>query len=366
MKFTVEKADILAALARCSSIADARSAMPCLANVLLEGNTGTLTVSATDINRSLAFHLNANVDDRGAICLPARDLYERIKLLADGKIAISTEGTQATLRTVGNTRRFTLHGLSAAEFPSIAAPSGTDGTLESSTVKLAALIGTVHHAISTDESRLHLNSLLLESDTNGIRLVSTDGHRLSTVLNGGEPRGRKWLIPLAAVNDLRRLFDAKNDQPVTLRQDRGSLFVELSNFVFSTKLVDAQFPPWEQVVPKSAKRTVTVDRVALAEALRAVAVSSSSRTGGVKFTFKKGALTLQAESHDTGEGFDEIASDYDGAPVVLGFNSKYFLDALNVIDTDQVTISTSDELDPAVIRAVGIEDFLEVVMPMRV
>jgi len=144
------------------------------------------------------------------------------------------------------------------------------------------------------------------------------------------------------------------------------LFVELPEFTFSTKLIDAQFPPWRQIVPSASERSVTVDREALINSLRAVAVSSGLKTGAVKFTFRKGTLLLQAESPETGDGFDEIATDYQGETAEVGFNAKYMLDALGAISSPQITLSTSNELDPAVVRAADSDSFLAVVMPLRV
>lgn len=366
MKFTANKSELLTALSYCLSVADPRSTMPALANVHLEANAQGLQVSATDIARSINVNVRAKIDDAGSLCLPARDLYDRVKLLPDGEIALSTEGTKATLKTVGSARRFTMHGIPSEEFPSIPEPKRLDAKLETSTHKLAALFGHVHHAVSTDASRVQLNSLMFEADDSGMRLVGTDGHRLSAVLNGDEPKAIPWLVPLAAVNDLRKLFDTKNDQSVTLRQEGPTLFVELPEFTFSTKLVDSQFPPWRQIVPSSSERTVTIDREALINALRAVAVSSGLKTGAVKFTFRKGALMLQAESPESGDGFDEVPTDYDGKTAEVGFNAKYMLDALGAISAPQVTISTSAALDPAVIRAADSESFMAVVMPLRV
>lgn len=365
MKFTAEKTELLNALSRCLSVADGKSTMPVLANVCLEATEDGLHVSATDIMRSITVSVPGVIDALGALCLPARDLYDRVKLLPDGSIALSTEGTKATLKTIGSTRRFTMHGIPSDEFPSIPEPSGSDAALTSTTTALGNLLAYVHHAISTDPSRLAMNSLLLESCAHGdIRMVATDGHRLSTVVSGGDPRGQQWLIPLTAVNDLRRLFD--KEQAVTLKQDRGTLFAELQGLTFSTKLVDGIFPPWQQIVPTSFERTVTVERAALINALRAVSVSSGMKTGSVRFTFKKGALVLDAESPYAGDSFDEVPCDYEGLLVTLGFNSKYMLDALGAIPAEQVTISSNAELDPTVVRAVESEKFLAVVMPLKV
>lgn len=370
MKFTADKSELLTALSRCLSVADQRSPDPRLVNVYLQAFKKThgpeiLHIEATDIMRSVASRVSASVDDDGSICLPAKDLYDRVKLLPEGTIAVSTEGTKATIKTVGNSRRFTMHGIPGDEFPSVPEPpTVSDGAIKIASAELARLFGRVHHAISTDTSRLALSSMLLEAGDAGVRVVGMDGHRLCVAVNASDPKGQPWLIPIAAVSDLRRLFDS--DAPVVVSQHKGTLFVEFPDYTFSVKLTDTEFPPWRQVMPTNYARTVTVERAALTSALRAVSLSSGLKTGCVAFTFAAGILRLHAESPTAGDGFDEIASDYKGETIHVGFNSKYMLDALAAIDAEQITISTNGELDPALVRAADRDDLLAIVMPLRV
>lgn len=378
MKFTIPKSDLLRALARCQSVADAKSTMPILANVYLEADGGRLpgglTVAATDLHRSVVTLANATVDNAGSLCLPARELFERIKVMPDGQLAFSVEGTKATIKAIGSSRRFVMHGIPGDEFPTLPQRSGSsESTLSASASTLVNLIAATMFSVSTDETRLHLNSLLIESDRKGtIRMVSTDGHRMSVI--GGEPDAAHspWLVPLAGVRDLKRLFEESQVKgapavQVELTEDKGTLFAKLPEFTFSVKLCDAAFPPWKQVRPDTTERQVEVNRSALVDALRAVSIAANDRTGGVTMTFRAGTLRLESESPDSGEGFDELECSYAGKEVRIGFNARYFLDALSAIITDSVSIETSGDLDPAMVRPVGGgSEYTAVVMPMRV
>ena len=137
------------------------------------------------------------------------------------------------------------------------------------------------------------------------------------------------------------------------------------------KLVDAQFPPYAQVIPQNSEKTVRCPRVPFADALRAVAIAASERTGGVKLAVNENTMRITSESPESGDGFDEVPVEYGGAPLSIGFNAKYFLDVLASLDDEDVTLGLSGELDPAVLRPAGGKtsadrNFLAVVMPMRI
>ena len=239
---------------------------------------------------------------------------------------------------------------------------------------MARLIAATHFSISTDETRLHLNSALFEWEGDAARMVTTDGHRLSKmeVKAAGPKSALSMLIPLKGVQELRRLCDevAQTDEKakLSLRQSGPNVFFSVGGFQFSVKLVDAQFPPYEQVIPETSTRALRAPRAAVCDALKAVRLAASDRTGGVKLSLGPGKLRFESESPESGEGFDEVDVDYDGEEVTIGFNASYFLDAAGAIDSDEIVLGISGELDPAVVRPVGdaSADYVAVVMPMRI
>jgi DNA polymerase-3 subunit beta len=135
---------------------------------------------------------------------------------------------------------------------------------------------------------------------------------------------------------------------------------------FAVRLVDAQFPPYAQVIPQQSEKLVRVPRAALADALRAVSIAASERTGGVKLGVTQGTMRISTESAESGEGFDEVPIEYSGPAMTIGFNARYFLDVLGALDDDEVELGFGGELDPAVVRPVSARQFLAVVMPMRI
>jgi DNA polymerase-3 subunit beta len=380
MHVVVSKKDLLRVLGRCQGVADKKSTMPVLGNVLLEvTSTNELRLAATDLFVSVSGKIPAKIESGGSIALGARELFDRVRMMPEGQISLQVTGTQAVIRAVGSARRFTLHGVPGEEFPSLPTADAKAQVATLDVITLASLISATHFSISTDETRLHLNSALFEWDNDRVRMVTTDGHRLSKleVVVKGKHESATMLIPLKGVQELRRLCeealgdgkDAADSSEIKMVQSGPNAFFEVAGFSFSVKLVDAQFPPYQQVIPEHSDRVVRAQRAALTDALRAVSVAASDRTGGVKLTLGGGKIRFESESPDSGEGFDEVPSDYQGPEVTVGFNARYFLDVLGAITDEDITLGISGELDPAVIKPAGDsanKNYQAVIMPMRI
>ncbi|AKT36428.1 DNA polymerase III subunit beta [Chondromyces crocatus] len=376
MDLEIPKKDLLRLVSRCQGVADKKSAMPALANVLLSADANTLWVSATDLYLGVTGHLGSQVKTAGSVAVPARDLLERIKAMPDGLLHVTTtEGAQTTIKAVGSPRRYTLPGIPGAEFPQLPTAAEDAPRLELPVDLLALLIARTHFSISTDETRAHVNSALFEWSGDRVRMVTTDGHRLSKMeaTVSGSSATATMLIPLKAIHELRRLADearAEKDAPVvSITQSGPNAFFMIAGTQFSVKLVDAQFPPYQQVIPAMTERSIRAPRAALADALKAISLAASDRTGGVKVTVTSGSLRITSESPDTGNAFDELSVDYDGPELTIGFNAKYFLDVLNGVDDEEVILGISGELDPAVIKAgneSNEQSYVAVIMPMRI
>jgi DNA polymerase-3 subunit beta len=376
MQIVVSKKDLQRILSRCQGVADRKSTMPVLGNVLLEvEGPDRLRLAATDLYVAITGSIPAEVEKGGSIALGARELLERIRHMPEGKISISTNGAATTIRAVGHPRRYTLPALPGEEFPALPAAASNAEHLSLPANALARLIAATHFAISTDETRLHLSSALFEWDGDRVRMVSTDGHRLSKmeVKLKSTQASASMLIPLKGISELKRLCDEAlgeiPDLEIVITQSGPNAFFDLKSFQFSVKLVDAQFPPYQQVIPPSSERRVVAPRLAVMEALSAVQVAASNRTGGVKVSLSKNLLRFSSESPDGGDCLDELGAEYSGSEISVGFNAKYLLDVLGAIAAENIAIELSGELDPAVISpATQPPDgsYTAVIMPMRI
>ena len=380
MELTVAKKDLLKLVTRMQGVAERKSTMPVLSNVLLAvDGPNALRLAATDLYLAISGRITADISKGGSVAVPAKDLLERVKMMPDGPIHLVTQdNATTTLKAAGSARRYTLRGMPGDDFPPLPAPAEGAPTLALDVDVLQHLISKTHFSISTDETRAHLNSALFEWEGDIVRMVSTDGHRLSKmeVKVSGRQASATMLIPLKAIQELRRLCDeAMSDSKeikdgskpqVQITQSGSSAFFQSTGMTFSVKLVDAQFPPYSQVIPQNSDKQVRIPRAAFAEALRAVSIAASERTGGVKLGFQKGTMRITTESPESGDGFDEVPIDYAGPAITIGFNAKYFLDVLASLDEEEVFLGLSGELDPAVVRPVSDRQFLAVVMPMRI
>jgi len=381
MKLIAPKNNLLNLLRRCQGVADKKSTMPVLANVLFSADENSLVLSATDLYLAVSGTAEAEVTNPGSVAIPARDVFDRVKAMPDGPIEITVnESSTTTIKATGTARRYTLHGLPGHDFPALPQLDDEAPSIELSAEVIHQLIRRTHFSISGDETRAHLNSALFECSDGRVRMVTTDGHRLSKMeipVDGLDAK-TTMLIPQKAIQELKRLVDEVANRDTTMvkiSQTGPNAFFNLLGVQFSVKLIDGQFPPYEAVIPAMTDRAVRTPRVQFTEALKAVSLAASDRTGGVKLAVSENALKITSESPESGNGFDEVGVDYTGPELSVGFNAKYLLDVLDSIADEEITLGLSGELDPAVVRPApngedvsdhDNDDYIAVVMPMRI
>jgi DNA polymerase-3 subunit beta len=378
MHLVIHKRNFLRSLARTHSVADRKSSMPILSNILLstEGPK-TLRLAATDLYLSVSSAASAEVKTAGTIALAARTLFEIVKSLPEGELSIQVVGNHAAEIRSGKVR-FKIPGMPGQDFPALPSPGNAEfAPLEAE--ELGKLISHTHYSMSADETRPHLACALFEGDGKSVRMVTTDGHRLSKaeykLVEGRKPLSFSMLVPSKGIAELRRLVDeAKSDRSKTedtpsaidVATAGGSAFFRRDDAVLSVKLVDEQFPPYNKVIPSSPSRKVGVSRALLTEALRRIALVASDKSGSVRFAAEPGVLRITSENPEVGEGAEEIDVDFAGEPIEIGFNARYVLDVLQALTEDDVRLELGGQLDPGVVRPVGPTDFVGVIMPMRI
>lgn len=363
MDLTFDQKDLLTAMRHCIGSTDARGTMPILADVLL---TSDGTIASTTLTRSTLATVPTEAAEPGSIALNAKDFEQRVKALPGPRVRVRLKGTGAELSTPGHTRRFRLNSIPGDEFPKLPAVNGTTRRYTIEAGSLAELIACTQFAVSTDETRLHLNCALLEIGGGKLTMVATDGHRLAVRTVAADVAGSdKVLVPLASLDRIRRLLP--KDGTVELAIEDVDLFLIVEGVTFATRLVTASFPPYQQVIPQQTEHTVRVDREQLAQAVQAVAVSVNGRTGAVRLVFSGNILKLTAESAELGEASDEVllagGDVFTGTEKLIGVNARYLLDQLKAYQDETIEIGFSGDLDPMVIRQSA--DAFGILMPMR-
>ncbi len=370
----VGKQALVRAMDLCQRVGDRKSSLVMLGYVRLDARERTLDVAGTDLTVAVRKTLPARSALQGAITLNAGEARERLKRLKGTEIRITVrEDRGATLKAVGADRGYTLRGLPVDKFPALPKP-GADSMVRALDPRaLAQLIARTAYAMSNDESRAHLNGALFEWQGQDVRMVATDGHRLAKMeIRVGKGQRGDWtmLLPSKGVRELGRLCAQAQDAAENIEVIRSGAhaFFRFPDMLFGTRLIDAQFPPYEKVIPSAPKHSARFSRSEMTDALKAVSVAASKRTGGVRLALEKRAVRLASESAESGAAFDKVAAEYDGPPVAIGLNARYLLDALGAMDADEVLLGVSGELDPALLRpaAAARGEYTAVVMPMRV
>lgn len=379
MELVISKRNFLRGLARTHGVADRKSSMPILSNILLTtDSTSSLRFAATDLYLAVAATAPAEVKKGGSIAVSARTLFEIVKNLPDGEVHW-TVGPNHSAEIRSGKVRFRIPGMPGDDFPALPSPGSSDFFSVEADV-LGDLITKTQYSMSTDDTRPHLAGALFEGEGKVVRMVTTDGHRLSKIdhkLDDSSPMlAFSMLVPNKGIVELKRLIDdAKADAKANKDEGRpqiavatsgGSAFFKREGIVLSVKLADEQFPPYSRVIPQQQEKRVVMARAALVEALKRMSLVSSDTSGGVRFMVSPGSLRIVSENPDIGEGSEELDVDYAGEAITIGFNAKYILEVLGSLTDDEVALELSGELDPGVLRPASDTQFVGVVMPMRI
>jgi len=368
MDITINRAAFLKGLYLAQSIADRKATTtPSIANVLLRSEgKDTILCAATDLRTSMVAELPAEVQLEGGISVGAKHIYEIVRNLPNDEVHfLKSDNNWAQLKA--GRARYKLVGMSDADFPKL--PDHHEVAFsEISAAALAEMISKTIFSVSTDDTRHHLSGIFFECDGEKATMVSTDGHRLSKVektLGHGPVLEQGVIIPRKGVLEVRRLLETV-DETCDIGFSNGNLFVRAKDIVLSVALVDAQFPPYAQVIPENNDKAIKLKRVAFLESLKRVSLMSSDRSWGIRMELTKGRLRITSDNPELGEAQEDIEVDYDQEDLTVGFNARYFMDIINEITRDFVILELNGELDPGLVRPDNSRDYLGVVMPMRI
>ncbi len=378
MKLTLERASLLAAIARAVRAVERRNTIPILANVLLRVTADTATIIATDLDIQISVVIEgAKVDAPGETTLPGHKLHEIVRKLPEGaQVSIEDDGKGQTTLKAGRSR-FKLQSLPPSDFPDLATvEEGFSFQLRDT--DLAAAIGRVSFAISTEETRYYLNGIYFHAfDAPGqasmLRLVATDGHRLS-MASIAAPAGSSGMhgviIPRKAVTEIERLAGEGDGADIEIEVSAHKMAIAAGGTRIFTKLIDGTFPDYGRVIPQGGPITARMAASELAAAVDRVGTVSSEKGRAIKCDFAADTLTVSVANPDAGDASDEVSATISGegeAGITIGFNGHYVLDMLAAMKAKgPVEFTLTDPGSPAVVREVEGPDALCVLMPMRV
>lgn len=373
MKIAIEKGELQKGLGRIQAIVEKRNSMPILANVLMraerKGKKAELELSATDLEVGIRGTHAAAVETPGGVTASAKKLFEIVRELPDEVIHIATtENQYLDIRCARS--QFVLAGTSAEEYPSL--PEFSPGrTVRLQAAVLSTMIDRTMYATSLDETRYNLNGVYFEvlPETGKIRMVATDGHRLSYVDRGVGPALEGLtsgvIIPRKGLAELKRLVDEEDADEIELAFEGSNGLARKGEVTLVMRLIEGEFPNYRAVVPKSAAHRLIVGADPLRHALRRVAILSTERSRAVRVQVGGGRLTMSSSNPELGEAQEELDVDYSGPVLKLGFNAGYLQEALVATRAKEVEIAFQDETSPIQLRPTDDDDTLAIIMPMR-
>ncbi|MGE0372078.1 MAG: DNA polymerase III subunit beta [Gammaproteobacteria bacterium] len=365
MKFTITRDALIKPLQTVSGIVERRQTLPILSNILLKASDETLSLTSTDLEIEMLAHAETSKATPGEATLPARKFLDICRALSeDAVLDVSVTGERATIRS--GKSRFVLSTLPAAEFPNIEVNQKLSQlSLPQRTLKNA--IARTHFAMAQQDVRYYLNGLLMELENRIIRMVATDGHRLAlceTHYPKEINKNQSVIIPRKAVLELYRLL-ADDDSEVEIRVGGNFIQVKTTEISFTTKLIDGRFPDYENVIPKGGNKTAVCNREALRQALSRVSILSNEKYRGVRLQFSNGSMQILAHNPEQEEAEEELAIEYSGDNLEIGFNVTYLLDALSAVDSNEVALNLIDANSSCLIQAMDDKTCRYIVMPMR-
>lgn len=366
MKFSVSREALLRPLQLVAGVVEKRQTLPALANVLIVLEGDQLSLTGTDLEVEIIGKVTlpeAGVD--GEITVPAKKFLDIVRSIGEGAIIeFSCQDQKATVKS--GRSRFTLSTLPASEFPAI--ELGQDDlafTCDQGDIK--RLIERTSFAMAQQDVRYYLNGMLWELRTQQIRTVATDGHRLAMCtrpINIEIDGVKQAIVPRKGVIELGRLLSAP-DSPVEVIIGNNHVRAVTDAFIFTSKLVDGKFPDYERVLPRNGDKVVLGEREELRQAFTRTSILSNEKYRGVRFVVTEGVLTITANNPEQEEAEEQVAVEYDGTPLEVGFNVSYLLDVANVIESDQLKLTMADSNSSALIEEPDSSDSMYVVMPMR-
>jgi len=372
LSFSVNREDFLQGLSRVQSIVERKNTVPILSNVLIDGNGEKLRMQATDMEVGISGFVEAAVRSKGSVTLSARKLFEIIKELpGEAMVELQVLDENNAQITCG-TSSFELKGLPAGDYPSL--PSFEDGEfMKLDAENFKEMIRKTIYASSTDETRYNLTGILFQMEQKEgeglLRLVATDGHRLALVekkATGNIRDGESVVIPRKSLNEVKRLLEEGEGEEVEVDFKKQHGVFKKDSTVLTTRLIDMAFPNYTQVIPADRTVTAEVPREDMIHAIRRVQLLSSERSRAIRFSFGPNKMTIHINNPDLGMASETVAADYKGDALEVTFNARYMLDTLTSMESETVEVSINDELSPCVLSQKGAQDYLAVIMPMRI
>ncbi len=375
MKVTVLQENLARGLGIVSRAVSPRSTLPVLANVLVASDEGRLRLSATNLELGITCWVPARIEQEGSTTVPARTFSDLVNTLPSDQVLLSLDAKTQTLNVRGGTSTNDIKCIDAQEFPPLPVPD-LDGGVQLNVADFREMIQQVAFAASTDEARPVLMGVLVQVEKDKLTMAAADGFRLSVrkaALSSPAPAPLTAIVPARALVELARVA-SDGEEPIymVVPKGRGQVLFRVKDVEVVSQLIDGTFPDYQQIIPRKYTSRTLVSTAALIKACKQAEIFAREGSNVARLNIKSASGDLQpseveisATSEETGKNETIVEATVDGSGVLIAFNVKFLREALEVIKTPNVALETSAPNAPGVVRPVGDDQFLHVIMPMH-
>ena len=375
MKVTVLQENLARGLGIVSKAVSPRSTLPVLANVLIASDEGRLRLSATNLEMGITCWIPARIDEEGSTTVPARTFSDLVGTLPSDQVLLRLDPQTQTLNVRGGSSTNDIKCIDAQEFPPMPVPD-FDGAVQINVGDFREMIHQVAFAASSDEARPVLMGVLVQVDKDKLTMAAADGFRLSVrkaVLSTPSSAPVSAIVPAQALKELARVAtDSEEPIYMVLPKGRGQVVFRVKDVEVVSQLIDGTFPDYQQIIPRSYKSRTLVSTSSLLKACKQAEIFAREGSNVARFNIKSAQGEMQpseveisATSEETGKNETIVEATVDGGGLLIAFNVKFLREALEVIRTPNVALETSAPNAPGVVKPVGDDQFLHVIMPMH-
>jgi DNA polymerase III subunit beta len=375
MKVTVLQENLARGLGTVSKAVSPRSTLPVLANILIATDEGRLRLSATNLEMGVTCWIPARIDEEGSTTVPSRTFSDLVGTLPGDQVLLKLDSSTQTLNVRGGTSTNDIKCIDAQEFPPMPVPD-FEGAVQINVGDFREMIHQVAFAASSDEARPVLMGVLVQVDKDKLTMAAADGFRLSVrkaVLSTPAPAPISAIVPAQALKELARVA-SDGEEPIymVIPKGRGQVVFRVKDVEVVSQLIDGTFPDYQQIIPRSYKSRTLVSTSSLLKACKQAEIFAREGSNVARFNIKSAQGELQpseveisATSEETGKNETIVEATVDGSGLLIAFNVKFLREALEVIRTPNVALETSAPNAPGVVKPVGDDQFLHVIMPMH-
>jgi DNA polymerase-3 subunit beta len=375
MKVTVLQENLARGLGIVAKAVSPRSTLPVLANILIASDEGRLRLSATNLEMGITCWVPARIDEEGSTTVPARTFSDLVGTLPSDQVLLKLDSQTQTLNVRGGSSTNDIKCIDAQEFPPMPVPD-FEGAVQINVGDFREMIHQVAFAASSDEARPVLMGVLVQVDKDKLTMAAADGFRLSVrkaVLSSSSPISLSAIVPAQALKELARVAtDSEEPIYMVLPKGRGQVVFRVKDVEVVSQLIDGTFPDYQQIIPRSYKSRTLVSTSSLLKACKQAEIFAREGSNVARFNIKSAQGEMQpseveisATSEETGKNETIVEATVDGGGLLIAFNVKFLREALEVIRTPNVALETSAPNAPGVVKPVGDDQFLHVIMPMH-